>query len=219
MVTGVSAHARAVRARRGARGPTSCSSTTGCSGTARRGRSRAAGAQAAAAARPRHGPRRLPPPAGRPPRARQQRPDRRALGARGVRAVRRHAASRSAWPRVLPATGSRATSWSRACARPPAGASRSSSSTGPSRVRTIGIVSGAAADHVRRRHRRRARRLPDRRARRAGHGASPARTAIHVPRGRPPRHGDVRRPRGSATLARPSASGVATMFLDVPEPV
>ncbi len=50
---------------------------------------------------------------------------------------------------------------------------------GPDRVRTIGIVSGGATDSIRRRGRARARRVPDRRARRAGLRRRAATRAIH----------------------------------------
>ena len=56
-------------------------------------------------------------------------------------------ARRSASPGASRATASPPTSSSRACARRPA-ANRSRSPTAPSRVRTIGIVSGAGADYL-----------------------------------------------------------------------
>ena len=131
----------------------------------------AAGRAPAAAVQARHQPRRLPPAARRAPGGRQQRDPRARARVRGRRAVRRlqgHVRSAAGDGSRSRSRRSRA---ARARARPRPGASRCCSGVGAtSGSRTIGIVSGSAADTLHEAAARGPRRVPDRRAARAHHG-------------------------------------------------
>ena len=180
LATGVSAHARAVRAGGGRRGGAPDRAPRALLGPG-------AGADRHALKRRLkllfdggHRPRRLPPPAGCAPRARQQR----AAGARprsgGARAVRRPSGtSRSASSRTGPVTAYRSRSSGLACARHCKGPLRVDA--GPARVRAWGIVTGAGADYLGGGGCARSRRVHHGRARRAHDGVPASRGSTSSP--------------------------------------
>ena len=218
VVTGVSRGRRAVRARaRGGRRPRARPPRPLLGRAAARARP-AVQAPPAAAVRRRHRARRLPPAARRPPEIGNNALLAAALGARAHRAVRRHdGRARSASRALRRATASRRAELVARVREAVAAASRSPSPTAPSRVRTIGIVSGAGADHLERRDRRGPRRLRHRRAGRARRWRAPARPASTSS----PPATTRRRPSACARWASCLAErfGVRHVFVDVPNPI
>ena len=168
-VTGVSAHARAERARGRARRAARARPPRAVLELPPDRADAAAGRAPAAAVQARHQPRRLPPAARRASRAsattRSSRASSGAWTCEPFGALQGHG---DRLPRALRRRRSRRRA-ARARARGDRRASRSCWAAGRSAIRSIGIVSGSAADTLARGGRGRPRRVPDRRAARAHH--------------------------------------------------
>ena len=141
----------------------------------------------------------------------------RALGLRGARAVRRLQGHADRPPRALRrAAGAVAELHARVRAVTGRDAARLRRRAG-ARSRSIGIVSGSAADTLDEAVAARPRRVPDRRAARAHHGRR-ARGRDPLHRRRPLRDGDLRRP-GARRTAGATDSASSTSSSTCPNPV